>query len=51
MTQQNLIEVDCYLGQFKSAKLKDIEFTINAQKIAKKKENDAPSFKHLWADV
>ena len=42
------IELDCSLGQFKSAKLEDKEYTINATKffcnIAKKKEIDAPSF-------
>ena len=27
--QRYLIEVDCSLGQFKSAKLKDKEYTIN----------------------
>ena len=38
---------DCSLGQFKSAKLKDKEYTINAPifyNFAKKKEMDAPNF-------
>ena len=54
MTQQNLIEVDCYLGQFKSATLKDKEFTMNApifHNIAKKKKKmDAPNCSHLQAN-
>ena len=44
-----LKEVDCYLGQFKSATLKDKEFTMNApifHNIAKKKM-DAPNCSHL----
>ena len=46
-----LIEVDYSLGQFKSAKLKDKEYSINTpifHKIAKKM--DAPNFLHLLAD-
>ena len=43
-----IIEVDCSLGQFKSAILEDKEYTIDFIKffhnIAKKKEIDAPSF-------
>ena len=37
-----LMEVDCSLGQFKSTKLKDKEYTINAQSSAQhcKKERD-----------
>ena len=43
-----LIEVDCSLGQFKSAKLKDKEYTKNAPifftTLQKKKKMDAPNF-------
>ena len=49
-----LIEVDCSLGQFKSAKLKDKEYTINApffvHNIAKK-EMDAQIFNICWQMV
>ena len=46
--QRYLIEVDCSLGQFKSAKLKDKEYTINAPSsytlLQKKKEFNATIF-------
>ena len=49
-----LIEVDCSLGQFKSAKLKDKIYTINTPifftTLKKKKEIDAPKFQHLLTD-
>ena len=42
------MEVDCSLGQFKSAKLKDKEYTKNAPifftTLQKKKKLDAPNF-------
>ena len=44
----------CSSGQFKSAKLKDKEYTLEAQifftTLQKKKEMDAPHFEHLLAD-
>ena len=43
-----LIEVDCSSGQFKSVKLKDKKYTINAPIfftiLQKKKKMDAPNF-------
>ena len=43
-----LIEVDCSLGQFKSAELKDKNYTLNAliffTTLQKKKEIDVPNF-------
>ena len=49
-----LIEVDNSLAQFKSAKLKDKQHTINAPSfyatLQKKKEIDAPRFQHSLAD-
>ena len=49
-----LIELDCSSGQFKSAKLKDKEYTRNAPSfftiLQKKKEIDAPSLEHSLAD-
>ena len=42
------------MGQFKSTKLKDKEYTINAPisftTLQKKKKMDAPNFLHLLAD-
>ena len=48
---RNLTEVDCSLGQFKSAKLKDKEFTVNSPNFytTLKKERDAPIFLNLLA--
>ena len=39
-----LIEVDCSLGQFTSAKMKDKDYTKYLHNIAKKKEIEAQSF-------
>ena len=49
-----LIEVDFSFDQFKSTKLKDKEYTINASSFystLQKRKIDAPSFQHLLVNV